>query len=167
MLHPISEILEIGDGYRLSLNSSNSSEVIKIKLKPKQSILNQASSRVIKGHQGSSRVIKHHQVSSSIIKLHQVSSIFSVAKATLHSQMSVHLFVRLSGSKTPQQLEIIILHHSSFTIHPASFFIHPSSFFIHPSFISRLLSFSACLMKQHSKTCPQASSSMVIIDPFF
>ena len=130
MLHTISEILEIGDGYRLSLNSSNSSEVIKIKLKPKQSILNQASSRVIKGHQGS----------LSIIKLHQVSSIFSVAKATLHSQMSVHSFVRLSGSKTPQQLEIIILHPSSFIHHHSSFIIHYSSFILHhSSFI--LLSF--------------------------
>ena len=43
-----------------------------------------------------------------------------------------------------QQLEIIILHHSSFILHHSSFFIHPSSFFIHPSFILRLLSFSAC-----------------------
>ena len=39
--------------------------------------------------------------------------------------------------KTPQQLEIITLHHSSLII-------HPSSFFMHPSFILRLLSFSAC-----------------------
>ena len=42
---------------------------------------------------------------------------------------------------------------SSFIFHPSSFFIHPSFilhhsslFFIHHSFISRLLSFSACLM---------------------
>ena len=37
------------------------------------------------------------------------------------------------------------IHPSSFFIHTSSFFIHPSEFFIHPSFISRLLSFSACL----------------------
>ena len=59
--------------------------------------------------------------------------IFQVAKAPPHSQMSVCLFV----IKTPQQLQIIILHHSSFIL-------QPSSFFIHPSFISWLLSFSAC-----------------------
>ena len=57
---------------------------------------------------------------------------FSVAKATLHSQM---LSVRPSVIKTPQQLEIIILHHSSFIInHPSSSFIilHcPSSSFLH------------------------------------
>ena len=64
-------------------------------------------------------------------------SIFSVAKATLHSQRSVCLFVCLSvhRHKTPQQLEIIILQHSSF--------------FIHPSFILRLLSFSACFVSCH------------------
>ena len=49
---------------------------------------------------------------------------------------SVSLFACLSLCKTPQQLENIILHHSSFII------LH--LFFIHPSFISRLLSFSAC-----------------------
>ena len=73
---------------------------------------------------------------------------FSVAKATLQSQMSVRPSVCPSVCKTPQQLEIIILHH------PLSFFIHPISFFIHPSFISRLLSFSACLNKQ----CPSTQN---------
>ena len=52
------------------------------------------------------------------------------------SQMSV----RLSVCKTPQQLETIILHHSSFILHHSSFILH------NPSFISRLLSFSACLV---------------------
>ena len=52
---------------------------------------------------------------------------------------SVCLFVL----KTPQQLEIIILHLSSFIILQSSF-NHPSSFFINPSFILRLLRFSAC-----------------------
>ena len=44
---------------------------------------------------------------------------FSVAKATLHSQMSVRSFVpsvSQSVTKTPQQLQIIILHHSSFIL---------------------------------------------------
>ena len=55
------------------------------------------------------------------------------------------LFIRLSVNKTPQQLEIIILHLSSYILHHPSFILHqPSSFFIHPSFISRLLSLSAC-----------------------
>ena len=62
--------------------------------------------------------------------------IISVAKATLHSQMSIRSSVR---HKTPQQLEIIILHHSSFIILHSSFII-----LHHPSFISRLLSFSTC-----------------------
>ena len=50
----------------------------------------------------------------------------------------------------PKQLEIIILHPSSFIFHLSSFIIIHSSFiiihssFIHPSFISWLLSFSAC-----------------------
>ena len=51
---------------------------------------------------------------------------FSVAKATLHSQMSIHLFVCSSVCKNPQQLVIIFLHHSS------CFFCHSS--FILPSF---------------------------------
>ena len=66
-----------------------------------------------------------------------VGMCFSVAKATLQSQMSVCLFVRpfvhSSESKTPKHFKIN----------------HPSSSFIilhHPSFISRLLSFSACFV---------------------
>ena len=51
--------------------------------------------------------------------------------------------VCLSGSETPQQLEIIILHQSTFILHHSSFILHSS--IIHPSFILRLLSFSACL----------------------
>ena len=51
----------------------------------------------------------------------------------LYFLANVCLFVCLSISKTPQQLEIIILHHSSFILHPSSFFIHPSSFFIYSS----------------------------------
>ena len=79
---------------------------------------------------------------------------FSVLKATLQSQMSVCLSV----SKTPQQLEIITVHHSSFIIlhssisilHHSSFIHqHSSLFFIYPSFISRLLSFSACYSLSH------------------
>ena len=40
--------------------------------------------------------------------------------------------------------------------HPSSFILQHSSFFIHPSFISRLLSFSACLFWRHTlgKMCP-------------
>ena len=71
------------------------------------------------------------------------------------SQMSV----RLSVCKTPQQLETIILHHSSFILHhPSSPFItlyhHSSSFIIiiHPSFISRLLSFSACFRRVNMRS---------------
>ena len=65
------------------------------------------------------------------VRCHIFNDSFSVAKATLQSQMSVSPLVCLSVIKTPQQLEIIIYHHSSFILH-------------HPSFISRLLSFSAC-----------------------
>ena len=45
-----------------------------------------------------------------------INGVFSVAKATLHSQMSIRPFVRLLVTETPQQLEIIILHHSSFSL---------------------------------------------------
>ena len=132
MLHPISEILEIGDGYRLSLNSSNSSEVIKIKLKPKQSILNQASSRVIKGHQGSLSIIKCHQASSSFIKCLQ--------SFQLQKRLYIHkcLFIRSSVCQEAKPLNSLksssfILHHSSIIIHPSSFFIHHSSLTLHHS----------------------------------
>ena len=54
---------------------------------------------------------------------------FSVAKATLHSQMSVRLLV----CQLPKPLNS--LKSSPFIIHPSSFIIHPASFFIHPSFI--------------------------------
>ena len=58
--------------------------------------------------------------------------------------------VHLSVCKTPQQLEKIILHHSSFIIHHSSIILHHfSSFFIHPFFISRLLSFSACSLSKY------------------
>ena len=61
--------------------------------------------------------------------------------------MSVSLSVCPSVIRTPQQLEIIILHNSTFIFHHShSSCIHPSSFFIHPSFILRLLSFSACVL---------------------
>ena len=50
---------------------------------------------------------------------------FSVAKATLQSQMSVCLSVCPSISKTPQQQEIIIIHHSY------SIFIILHSSFLH------------------------------------
>ena len=63
----------------------------------------------------------------SVLQL--VPSWFSVAKATLQSQMSVRLSVRLQNPSTAW-----IHHHSSFI----SFILHPSSFFIHPIFISRL-----------------------------
>ena len=44
-------------------------------------------------------------------------NIFSVAKTTVYSQLSVHPFISLSvRNKTPQQLEIIILHPSLFII---------------------------------------------------
>ena len=56
-----------------------------------------------------------------------------------------------SVCKTPQQLDIIILHHSSFILH-------------HPSFISRLLSFSACLQLQCSwKSKPLPSNVKALI----
>ena len=65
--------------------------------------------------------------------IHSILPQFSVAKVTLQSQMFFRcLPVCLSVSNTPQQLELIILHHSSFIIHP--------------SFISRLLSFSSCFI---------------------
>ena len=46
---------------------------------------------------------------------------------------SVRSFVYQSVCKTPQQLEIIILHHSSFILHHTSFILHHSSFIL-PSF---------------------------------
>ena len=69
---------------------------------------------------------------------------FSVAKATLQSQMlSVcHKAKPINSLKSSSSSSIF--HPSSFFIHTLSFCIHPSSFFIHPSFILRLLSFSAC-----------------------
>ena len=66
---------------------------------------------------------------------------FSVAKATLQSQMSVCPFVHLS-SKPPSTL---ILHLSIFFLHLLTIIFQLSSFIFQPSsFISRLLSFSAC-----------------------
>merc|ERR1719270_2065632 len=41
--------------------------------------------------------------------------------------------VCLSVTKTPQQLEIIILHHSFFILQHSSFILHHHSSFIHPS----------------------------------
>ena len=75
---------------------------------------------------------------------------YGVAFATDNPKMGYHvsfqsrkrlynrkcLSVRPSVCKTPEQLQIIILHHSSFIFHLSSFFIHPSSFiFLHSSFI--------------------------------
>ena len=57
-----------------------------------------------------------------------------------HKCPSVRSSIWLFVLKTPEQLEIIILHQSSFIILHSSFII-----FNHPSFISWLLSFSACL----------------------
>ena len=73
---------------------------------------------------------------------------FSAVKATLQSQMSVYLSVHVEA-KLP-----FILHPSSFILHPSSFILHPSTFNLQPSssihhpssFISRLLSYSACLI---------------------
>ena len=71
---------------------------------------------------------------------------FSVVKVTLHSQVSIHLSVCSFVLKTPQQLEIIILHPSTFIILRSSFkfFLLPSSstFFIHPSHSSFILHIS-------------------------
>ena len=98
----------------------------------------------------------------SLLKLDLLGSLeillFSVAKASLHFtnvRLSVCLLVWQLVTKTPQQLEIIILHHSSFILH------HPSSFFIHPSFISRLLSFSACLFRKANQYQSQFLSGML------
>ena len=60
---------------------------------------------------------------------------FSVAKATLQSQMSVRPSVRSFVIKTPQQLEIIILHHSTFILHHSSFIVHSSFINLHSSFL--------------------------------
>jgi len=48
-----------------------------------------------------------------------------------HKCLFVRLSVRPSVCKTPQQLEIIILHPSSFFIHPSSYFIILHSSFLH------------------------------------
>ena len=68
---------------------------------------------------------------------------FSVAKATLQSQMSVRPSVINQNPPTAWNL-----HPSSFILHPSFFILHSSTFIFHnssSSFISRLLSFSACL----------------------
>ena len=82
-----------------------------------------------------------HEKANKMLTLIQIMAIirrsslkFSVAKATLHSQMSVRLSVCLQNPST------------AWNHHLASFILHHSSFLIHPSFISRLLSFSACLL---------------------
>ena len=98
-------------------------------------------------------ILRYHMVSRTF--MHNILNFtFSVMKATLQSQMSVHLFVRSSvcpsvipSAKPLNSLKSssFILHYSSFILHyPSPFFIHPSSIFIHPSFISWLLSFSVC-----------------------
>ena len=59
---------------------------------------------------------------------------FSVAKATLQSQMSVHSFIcSFVRLQNPPQLKIIILHPSSFILHHFSFILHHSPFIL-PSF---------------------------------
>ena len=58
-----------------------------------------------------------------------------------HKCLFVRPFVCSFVCKTPQQLEIIILHHSSFIIHPSSFILHHSSFILHSSFIILCSSF--------------------------
>ena len=67
-----------------------------------------------------------------------------LASNTFQSQKQLYnhkcLFMRLSVSKTHQQLEIIILHLSSFIFHPSSVILH------HLSFLLQLLSFSACFL---------------------
>ena len=73
-----------------------------------------------------------------MVKTAMSISKFSVAKATLHSHMCVCSSVSQLVTKTPQQLEIIILHHSCFNLHHSSFILN------HSTFISRRLSFSAC-----------------------
>ena len=89
-------------------------------------------------------------------------SIFSVAKATLQLQMSVRSCVLKQNPSTAWN------HHpSSFIFHPSSFFIHALSFFIHPSFISRLLSFSACLpdsLQQRLDQNPNWSQYSCLLD---
>ena len=75
------------------------------------------------------------------------SKLFSVAKATLHSQMSVRSFVCPSVShRNPS---------TAWNHHPSSFILQPRSFFLHPSFISCLLSFSACFKTKN--LCSQSS----------
>ena len=76
-----------------------------------------------------------HDIGHTLFNTHT----FSVAKVTLHSQMSVRLLVCQSVTETPQQLQSFIFHHSTWP--PSSFIIlqHSST-----SFILRLLSFSAC-----------------------
>ena len=73
---------------------------------------------------------------------------FSVAKVTLQSQMSIHLFVCSSvrPSVCSSSKPLNSLKSSSFINLHSSFIILHSSFIIfnHPSFISRLWSFSAC-----------------------
>ena len=64
---------------------------------------------------------------------HKSTKCSDFAKATLHLQMSVHLFVCHRNPST------------AWNHHPSSFILQHSSFFIHPSFILRLLSFSAGL----------------------
>ena len=55
--------------------------------------------------------------------------------------MSVHLLVCSSVCKTPQHLEIIILHHSTFNLHHSTFNLHHSTFNLHHSSFILHLSF--------------------------
>ena len=70
---------------------------------------------------------------------------FSVLKATLQSQMSVCLPV----SKTPQQLEIITVHHSSFIILHSSI-LHFATFKLF-SLIIFMLSLYVCMLTKQDK----------------
>ena len=60
----------------------------------------------------------------NLLQFQSSFTLFSVAKVTLHSQISVSPFI----IKTPLQLQNIILHHSSLIILNSSFIILHSSF---------------------------------------
>ena len=92
----------------------------------------------------------HHHPSSLHSETFKLYSLFSVAKATLQSQMSVTLFVRQQNPSTAwkQHPSSLIIHpsfnphsffialHSSIIIHPSTFILQHSSFIIlHSSFL--------------------------------
>ena len=91
---------------------------------------------------------------------------FSVAKATLHSQMSVR------SSVCQSQKPLNSLKSSSFIIHPSSFIIHPSTLIIlHSSFLHfatfKLFSLLLCIRQEWSLYRDLSSITVIVSSNLF